>query len=111
MLTTDTIKLIPNQPFEFANGSQRGKLTVPGFNSKYSGGPNDSVIVIFDNLYKISHYANTPSSLAPKYYLNTSIRNIVNPKSYRFVSTPISKGGNKNDHYYDFIEQDYLDAR
>jgi len=111
VLPTDTIALVQNQQFEFANGSQRGNLTNPGFSSKYFGNSNDSIVVIFDNLYKITHYGFTPLHLAPKYYLYVSPRNIGNPNSYRFVSTPISSHGNKNDHYYDFKEQDYLDAK
>ena len=106
----DTIKLIPNQPFEFANGFDRGRSSEPGFSTKYDGGPNDSNVVIFDNIYKVSHYANTPINLAPKYYLNTSLRNILNPKSYRFELTE-GKNGNVNRHFYDFTEQDYLDAK
>ena len=107
---TDTIKLTYNQPFEIANGFDRGKSSQPGFSSKYAGGPNDSVVVVFDNIYKVSHYANTPITLASKYYLNVSLRNIVNPKSYRFESTE-EKNGNVNKHFYDFVEQDYLDAK
>jgi hypothetical protein len=111
VLTTDTIKLVQNQQFEFANGSRRGKLTKPGFSSNYFGNSNDSIVVIFDNMYKITHYGFTPLQLAPKHYLFENLRNIGNPNSYRFVSTPISSHGNKNDHYYDFKEQDYLDAK
>ena len=106
----DTIKLIPNQPFEFANGFDRGRSSEPGFSSKYFEGPSDSTAVIFDNIYRIAHYVNTPTQLAPKYYLFTSLRNIGNPKSYRFESTE-EKNGNVNKHFYDFIEQDYLDAK
>lgn len=106
---SDTIKLHANTSLEIANGFIRGDINVPGFTSQYFGGPNDSNIVIFDGIHKISHYANTPVNLASKYYLNSSIRNINNPKSYRFVSTPTDHA-HKNDHYYEFIEQDYLDA-
>ena len=45
-----------------------------------------------------------------KYYLFSSLRNIGNPKSYRFESTE-EKNGNVNKHFYDFVEQDYLDAK
>ena len=109
--TQDTISLNANQQFEFANGSYRGKVPGPGFTNNYFGGNNDSAVVIFDNLYKITHYVNLPTQLATKYYSYNSNRNIANVLSYRFVSTSISSHGNKNDHYYDFIEQDYLDAR
>lgn len=108
---TDTIKLSSQQQFQFANGSQRGTINSPGFSSKYFGSGDDSIIVVFDNLYKVSHYGNTPLLKARKYYLFDSLRNILNPKSYRFVSTPNSKNSYQNDHYYEFIEQDYLDAK
>ena len=88
-----------------------GNVSVPGFTSKYFGSSDDSIIVVYDDLYKITHYANTPSQLAPKYYLFSSLRNIGNSLSYRFVSTPISRHNNNNAHYYDFTEQDYLDAK
>lgn len=106
----DTIKLLSNVPFEIANGFDRGKSSEPGFSSKYLGGSNDSNVVIFDNKYRMPHYANTPTQLAPKYYLFSSLRNIGNPKSYRFESTE-EKNGNVNKHFYDFVEQDYLDAK
>ena len=107
----DTIKLLQGQEFEFAKGSVWGNVSVPGFTSKYFGSSDDSIIVVYDDLYKITHYANTPSQLAPKYYLFSSLRNIGNSLSYRFVSTPISRHNNNNAHYYDFTEQDYLDAK
>jgi hypothetical protein len=107
---TDTIKLFTNQPYEIANGFDRGRSSTPGFSSKYFGGPNDSIVVVFDNIYKVSHYADAPVNLARKYYLFSSLRNIGNPKSYRFELTE-EKNGNVKKHFYDFIEQDYLDAK
>lgn len=104
----DTIRLAANQSFEIANGSERGTVSSPGFTSNYNG---DSIWVIFDNLYRITHYTVTPNQTYSKHYLNTSLRNLTNPKSYRFVSTPISSNSNKNEHFYEFIEQDYLDAK
>ena len=108
--SNDTVRLGQNQQFEIASGTQRGNITAPGFTSKYFGGNNDSVIVVFDNLYKISHYVNAPIQKATKHYLYSSTRSIPNVLSYRFVSTPNSKNSSQNDHYYDFKEQDYLDA-
>jgi len=108
VLASDTIKLSPGSEVEIAHGSQWGIVEVPGFSSKYFGGPNDSVIVVFDNLYKVSHYANTPGLLSAKYYLNTSTRNIGNPHSYRFESVRVNNHQQKNTHVYEFTEQDYL---
>ncbi len=106
----DIIKLVPNQQFEFAYGSHRGNVTGRGFSSNYFGENDDSVVVIFDNLYKVVHYVNSPLRFASKYYLYSSNRNILNVLSYRFISTATSSKSHKNDHFYDFIEQDYLYA-
>ena len=106
----DTIKLMQNQSLEIANGFFRGRSSSPGFISGYFGGPDDPIVVIYDDTYRMYHYANTPTQLAPKYYLNTSLRNIGNPNSYRFELTE-EKNGNVNKHFYDFTEQDYLDAK
>lgn len=109
--SSDTIKLSLNDSLLFAEGNIKGLRNAPGFISKYAGGPDDSVIVIFDNLYKVSHYANEPIQKAAKYYLNSSLRNVVNPNSYRFVSTDFGNDSRLNEHFYTFSEQDYLDAR
>lgn len=103
----DTIHLSVNQSFEIANGSERGGISSPGFTSNYNG---DSIWVIFDNKYRIVHYVQTPTQLYSKHYLNTSLRNLTNPKSYTFVSSPFSNSY-KNEHFYEFVEQDYLDAK
>jgi hypothetical protein len=111
VLASDTIKLAPNSQFQIANGSTWGKVTGPGFSSQYFGGPNDSNIVVFDNLYRVSHYANTPIQLSSKYYLATSMRNIANPYSYKFETVSVNKHKQKNTHIYEFTEQDYLYAQ
>jgi hypothetical protein len=105
---TDTIQLQPNQSFQIAKGSQRGSVSSPGFSSNYTG---DSIWVVFDNVYRISHYINAPTQKYFKHYLFSSLRNIGNPKSYRFVSTPSNGNSFFNEHFYEFIEQDYLDAK
>ena len=100
--------MIPNQSIQIADGSIKGSVSSPGFSSKYKG---DSIWVIFDNIYRITHYINVPVKLYPKNYIFSSLRNIGNPKSYRFVSTPMYGGKSyKNEHFYEFIEQDFLDA-
>jgi len=108
VLASDTIKLPAGSEVEIAHGSQWGIVKVPLFISKYFGGSNDSNIVVFDNLYKVSHYLNTPVQLSSKYYLFTSTRNIANPYSYRFESVRINNHKQKNTHVYEFTDQDYL---
>lgn len=107
---TDTILLGSNQTFEIAHGTERGIKTTPGFYSTYFGSPDDSIVVVFDDAYKVTHYANTPSSLAPKYYLSSSNRNIVNPQSYLFETHEVSRYRQWNHHKYFFAEEDYVFA-
>jgi hypothetical protein len=104
------ITLLANESKEIANGFDRGKGD-QGFSSSYFGGPGDSIIVVFDDLYSITHYSSTPASVNPRHYLFTSLRNIGNPKSYDLQSRDISKYQRENKYTYTFIEQDYLDAR
>ena len=80
--TENIIRLLENETKEIANGNDRGIASAEaGFTPKYFAGA-DSMIVVFDNLYSITHYTNTPLALAPKHYVFTSLRNIGNLKSY-----------------------------
>jgi len=105
-----TITLLSNQNFEIASGSDRG-FGNQGFSSSYFGGPNDSVIVTFDDLYSITHYFNAPSVLAARHYLFSNNRNIGNPASYDLQTNRLSKYQEENIFTYTFTEQDYLDAK
>lgn len=105
------IILLSNETKEIAKAVfARGKGN-HGFSSSYFGGPGDSIIVVFDDLYSITHYSSTPASVNPKHYLFTSLRNIGNPKSYDLQSRDISKYQRENIYTYTFTEQDYLDAK
>src|SRR5882724_10451379 len=57
--SSDTVRLSPSEKKQIAYGHVRGLITEPGFFSNYGGGPNDSTVVVFDDLYKMTHYANT----------------------------------------------------
>ncbi len=103
----DTIKLSAGQQFQIADGFYRGLITEPLFFTKYFGGPNDSIVIVFDNLYKVSHYANPPQQKARKYYLFESLRHIANAFSYKFESTTTSKNHRNNTHLYVFTQEDY----
>jgi len=111
VLASDTIRLSENDSLQYGLSSDWGDITGPGFYSEYSGGPDDSIIVIYDDIYKISHYANTPVNLAIKYYLFDSKRNIMNPLSYEFSRIENKNESYTNMHKYRFTEQDYLDAK
>ena len=108
----DTIKLDAFGSFRIAKGSQRGEnIKVPGFWSRYFGGPNDSNVVVFNDSFRVVHYANTPTtSLAEKHYLNTSKRNIANPESYEFEREKDKQDVFLNIHNYYFTEEDYIYA-
>lgn len=110
VVTANIITLTPDQEIKIADGTDRGIQINGGFSS-----PNfsnaDSLVVIFDGLYSITHYFKNPVSTALKYYLNTSTRNLGNKNSYVLVGEDLSKHRRKNSYYYDFTEQDYLDAR
>lgn len=108
----NTIRLQINDTFKIAEGSDRGLISASdgGFSSKYLSG-EDSIRVIFDNTYFISHYVKAPLMLAPKYYLYTSLRNLGNYKSYSAASNNLSKTSRLNIYRYTFTEQDYLDTR
>lgn len=110
---TDTLRLKPKDSIVIADGSQRGERNGPGFSSKYFGGPADSNVVIFDDSFRVVHYADPPpdSLLAHKYYLFSSLRNIANSKSYQLEQVRQSKHVYENIHRYYFTEADYDFAR
>jgi hypothetical protein len=109
--SSDTIKLLTNQEIRIAYGVHRGLLKNPGFYSEYFGSGNDSIVVIFDNLYKVSHYGVLPANLSNRYYEFVSLRHLGNPKSYQFNSTQTAKNKLENVHRYEFVEADYNYAR
>ena len=104
ILPGDTILLGAGQEIKIADGSSRGKNT-SGFTPNYFRNA-DSIIITFDHQYKVVHYIDSPLIQAPKSYLYTSTRNIVNYKSYKKVSTE-EKHGVFNDFTYVFTEEDY----
>ena len=97
------------EEFEIAEGSNWGKGD-SGFDSKFFGAP-DSIIVIFDGTFKCTHYVNTPGALANRYYLFSSLRNLMNPKSYQYKVLDKSKHEMNVSYTYSFTDQDYLDAQ
>ena len=110
IVSSNIITLTPNMSIEIANGSLRGLNGNSGFSSKYFENV-DSMRVTFDNMYTITHYGKTPVNFNNKYYLYTSNRNILNYLSYKFDSKILAKTQWQNTYNFEFIEQDYLDAR
>ena len=96
---------------KFGFGFMYGIVDHGGFSSDYFGSANDSIIVTFDNLYSITHYANTPVSMSPKHYLYSSLRNLGNYLSWEYWYHDNSKYARQAFYLYRFVEQDYLDAK
>lgn len=109
--TANILQMGINDTLQIADGFDRGiEYENNGFDSKYFAG-SDSIKIIFDNLYSIIHYVNTPAILAPKYYLYTSLRNIGNYKAYRQDIASSSKYSISKKFWFVFTEQDYLDTQ
>ena len=106
----NTLTLNQDATIRIANGYNRGINTGGGFSSKYFEGV-DSIRVLFDNTYRVSHYLKTPVGLFPKHYLNTSTRNLGNKLSYKLEGKTLSKRKRENTYTYEFTEQDYLFAK
>lgn len=109
--SSDSIVLFSNSVKEIANGFFRGDVNTPSFSSSYFGGINDSILIVFDNTYYVTHYFNNPTNLSKNYYLSSSLRNVANPKSYQFERLKGKNDDYTNVHQYNFTEQDYLDAK
>ncbi|MEO7524510.1 MAG: hypothetical protein ABIT58_10470 [Ferruginibacter sp.] len=110
IVTENIINLSPGEKLEIANGNARGLQNNAGFSSKYFS-TADSIVVTYDDLYSISHYIITPSSLNSKYYLYPSNRNLAQKQSYTYMSENLSSHSRRNTYNYEFIEQDFLDTQ
>jgi hypothetical protein len=107
---SDTIRLNQGDDVKIADGWFRGDIKIPSFLSEYFGAPGDSIIVIFDDQYSVTHYSDAPKELSFKHYLFSSLRNIGNPESYTF--NRVKDGSTRiNVHDYYFTESDYEYAK
>jgi hypothetical protein len=104
------VVLNSNETREIANGFNRGIVGNAGFDSNYLSG-SDSIVVVFDNLYAITHYFIQPAMLSSRHYLLSSNRNIYNKDNYTYTFADISKNKRESNYVYEFKEQDYLDAK
>ncbi len=108
--TDKVIILLAGETKQIAIGTDRGIVGNAGFNSQQLSG-SDSIVVVFNNLYKITHYFTTPTGFSPKYYVLSSPRNLYNKDNYIYTYQDLSKYQRQSDYNYLFIEQDYLDTR
>lgn len=108
-IATDSINLLSNIPFLFADGYFRGIVTIPQFIPKYSA--SDSIVVVFNNFYRVNHNSGNIANTSTKFYPRFSTRNVRNPASYIFTSKVTTKNSLFNEHFYEFTEADYQFAR
>lgn len=106
----DRIQILPHSDQSLGKGWGWGIQSIgSGFESRIAG--CDSLIVLFDNQFKVTHYGATPINLARRYYLFIDDRNIGYPIHYQGEIVRETKTS-RNIHYsYTFTEQDYLYAQ
>ena len=100
----DKIDLNPGENFQVGFGTQRGE-DYEGFGFEYFNDA-DSLIVTYDNTYKVVHYFINPSTQSLKSYLITSNRNLGSYLSYKKESTQEKRVTNTV-YTYEFTESDY----
>lgn len=104
------IFLHPGDSKQIAHDFVTGKLSLgSGFFSEYFIA--DSFEIIYDNIYSVSHYYDTPALKPIKYCLFNSPRNIVTIGNWQGKVVKESKYSQHNVYTYTFTEQDYLDAK
>jgi len=103
------VSLGPGDSILIADEAAFGDLDIgAGIESKYVRN-NDSMVVVFDSNFPISHYFQTPINKSAKYYLYESNRNLMQLQSY---DAERKIDGYKTIVYkYHFTEQHYLDTQ
>mgnify|MGYP003617035450 CR=1 FL=1 len=105
------IKAIPNySSIQIERNNQRGKTEVPVVFWDYFKNL-DSIVIIWDNTYSVTHMLSDTFFSAKKYIQFDEIRNIGLNSSYTNTSSNESKIGITWHVNYTFTEQDYLDAK
>jgi hypothetical protein len=108
-LQESSFDLNPNEMKSFLILNNRGIGNGLSFGEYYQ--PLDSIVVIFDSVYNISHYKPNLTGTNSKFYPFTSDRNIFNGTNYTRTITKDRKYRREWDFKYTFVEQDYSDAR
>jgi len=106
----DIITLSPGIVFKFAEGAERGKRNSGGFSSDMVSG-TDSIVVVFDGLYKVVHLFNNTDSATGNYYNYASFRNLGNWESYIVRVTDETKHSITLEFVYTFTEEDFNYAK
>ena len=106
--STNIKTITSNTTIEMYSANVRGKTVEPCFGTLLQ--PYDSVVIVYDNLYKIPHIKFNGISNAPKKVLFTSSRNISNAANWTKKITNETKYSLEGNFEFTFIEQDYIDA-
>ena len=123
--TSHTIKLLPyntsvldnsnvkvisaNSTLEVYSANVRGKTIDPCFGTLLQ--PYDSVLVVYDDTYKIPHIKFNLTYVGSKKVLFNSNRSISNASNWTKTITNETKYSIEGNFNYTFIEQDYIDAQ
>ena len=97
--------LEPGDSFQIGDGSQMGDFYDYGFYSDYIMG-KDSIHVIFNNTYSVTHYRRNTENTAIKHYQPENPRNVMQGASYDLEHIRERKL-RLNTHKYYFTEADY----
>ncbi|WP_154657180.1 hypothetical protein [Hugenholtzia roseola] len=117
--TSDSILISPSQTFTYAeNAILGGKLEVedvsirPDFyNNRYF--VRDSVVVVFDGLYRVTHYWDTipPAEKPAKFFYYQDNRNFTNHDNFELEVKEKSRQTVDYIFTYTFTEEDYRFAK
>ncbi len=108
--TQGKFSLTSQQKLTIGVYSTRGISNIPLAFPEYMNG-TDSIRVIYDSTYTITHYLITPVSYNSKFLLRSSNRNIGNIGNYINTITIDKKYQRSWDMIFTSTEQDYLDAK
>lgn len=109
---SDTLYLLPNDSITILNGTSRGEKSGVDWEGIFGSFKQvgDSVIVVFDNSFSVTHYYQIPpDSLfrSKKYYLYISDRNILNFDNFKLNQKKIKRHLYENILWFQFTEADY----
>lgn len=99
-----TVDIMHNDSLFMGNNHDKGNGKNPGFSSPYLSG-GDSIQILYDNKYIVTHIANIPDSLLKNHHLPfLNERHIGNPKNYIWWFVEETR---QLYHEYYFTEEDY----
>jgi hypothetical protein len=106
IVSQNVIVLNPLNEKQVAVGYYRGMVGNAGFSSDYFSA--DSIHVVYDNSYRVTHYFHEPVDFARRFYLYSSNRNLMNYNSFAFTTFDNSNTKRNNVYNYTFNSDDYI---